>query len=295
MKIFEKIKPYLYILPVLVPILIFVYWPIVKLAELSFFNWNMMSVNKEWVGLSNYKILLTDPSFWNSVKNTGVYIVLLLILLLVIPLLAAYAITHIKSSRLQGFYKSALFLPTVLSLAVSAIVFLWLFNPISGTVNHLLGLVGLPQINWLSDPSWALISIVIITAWKTFGYHFILLLSGVLSVPQELVEAARIDGVNSNFGLLWRVYLPLSSGTVLFVFVITIAFGIQWSFVPIQMLTNGGPDHTTTHLVFTVYQYAFQFFKSGLAAAASILTFVVFSGLIIFQALVMERRTFYEN
>ncbi|WP_213525744.1 carbohydrate ABC transporter permease [Paenibacillus sp. J31TS4] len=294
MKAFQKVKPFLYLAPALIPIALFIYYPLVKSLQISFLSWNMVSPNRKFVGMDNYSYLLQNREFWNSVWNTGVYTVLLLLLLLVSPFFVAYAVTRI-SGRVQAFYKSAIFVPTVLSLAVSSIVFLWLFNPISGSVNHLIALVGIPPVNWLSDPTWALISMVIITSWKTFGYHFILLLSGILSVPQDIVEAAKIDGVSSSMGLIRRIYVPLSSGTLLFVFVMTVVFGIQWSFVPIQMLTNGGPDQATSHLVFTVYQYAFQFFKSGLASAAAVLTFLVFSGLIVFQALVMERRVHYEN
>ncbi|MFD0869501.1 MULTISPECIES: carbohydrate ABC transporter permease [Paenibacillus] len=294
MTVFKKLKPYLYLAPAVIPIAVFVYYPLVKSVEISFLSWNMVSPNRKWVGLDNYVHLLTSAEFWKSVWNTGMYIVLLLLLLLVAPFFVAYAVTRVRG-KMQSFLKSAIFVPTVLSLAVASIVFLWLFNPISGSVNHLIGLIGLPSVNWLSDPGWALISIVIITSWKTFGYHFILLLSGILSVPQDIVEAARIDGVSSSMGLIRKIYIPLSGGTIMFVFVITVVLGIQWSFVPIQMLTNGGPDQATTHLVYTVYQYAFQFFRSGLASAVSVLTFIAFSGLIIFQALVMERRVHYEN
>lgn len=294
MAIYKKVKPYLYLAPAVIPILVFVYYPLVKSLEISFLSWNMVSPNRKWVGLDNYEHLLSNQEFWKSAGNTGLYIILLLLLLLVAPFFVAYGVTQVRG-KLQSFYKSAIFMPTVLSLAVASIVFLWLFNPISGSVNHLLNLIGIPSVNWLSDPSWALISVVLITSWKTFGYHFILLLSGILSVPQDIVEAARIDGISTSLGLIRRIYIPLASGTIMFVLVITVVLGIQWSFVPIQMLTNGGPDHASTHLVFTVYQYAFQFFKSGLASAVSILTFLVFSGLIVFQALVMERRVHYEN
>ncbi|WP_054955879.1 carbohydrate ABC transporter permease [Paenibacillus dakarensis] len=294
MKFFNQLKPYLYLAPVLIPIAVFVFYPLAKSLEISFYSWNMVSVNRQYVGLDNYAHLLNSDEFWKSVQNTIVYTLLLLLFLLVFPFLVAYGITQVRN-RLQSFYKSAIFLPTVLSLAVSSIVFLWLLNPISGSVNHFLGLFGIPSINWLSAPGWSLLSVVIITSWKTFGYHFILLLSGILSVPQDLVEAARIDGVNSSLGLLRKIYIPLSSGTIMFVFVVTVVFGIQWSFVPIQMLTNGGPNQMTTHLVFNVYQYAFQFFQSGLASAVAVLTFIAFIGLIIFQAFVMERRVHYEN
>lgn len=294
MSLYNKLKPYIYLAPAVIPIVVFVYYPLVKSLEISFFSWNMVSPNRRFVGLENYQNLLTSSEFWKSVWNTGIYTVLLVLLLLVVPFFVAFAVTQVRN-KLQGFYKSAIFVPTVLSLAVASIVFLWLFNPISGSINNILQIFGLSGVNWLSDPKWALISVVLITSWKTFGYHFILLLAGVLSVPQDIVEAAKIDGVSSNMGLIRRIYIPLASGTIMFVFVITVVLGIQWSFVPIQMLTNGGPDQASTHLVFTVYQYAFQYFRSGLASAVSVLTFLVFSGLIVLQAFVMERRVHYEN
>src|SRR5690625_3320239 len=145
---FKKIKPYLYVLPAIIPLVIFVYYPLIKSTEVSLLNWNMISPDREWVGLDNYKTLFKSEEFWQSVLNTGIYSVLLLLFLLVAPFLVAYAVTQV-SDRLQSFYKSAIFVPTVLSLAVSAIVFLWIFNPISGALNHFLGLFGIPPVHWL--------------------------------------------------------------------------------------------------------------------------------------------------
>ncbi len=289
-----KCKPYLFLAPALLPLLLFVFVPLGRSVYLSFLNWNMVSPNPEWVGLANYKELLTSSEFWKSTLNTLKYAGFLLVFLLVFPYVTAYSVTHV-SPKLQGFYKSALFVPHVLSLAVASVIFLWMFNPVVGVINEGLKLLHLPTVNWLSSPNWALFSVALIVAWNTFGYHFIILLAGILAVPQEVVESARVEGLRSNVGLLRKIVLPLTGPTVLFVFIMTIIMGIQFAFVPIQMLTNGGPNQETTNLVFLTYQYGFQFFRSGLASATAVLTFGFFVILIVIQALVLERRVHYEN
>lgn len=293
-KVAKKIKPYVYIAPAVIPLLVFVYYPLLHSLTISFFNWNMVSPNKQWVGWDNYKTLVSSDEFWTAVQNTGLYIVLLLALLLVAPFFVAFAVTRVRG-KWQAFYKGAIFTPTVVSLAVASIAFLWLFNPLIGIVNELLEWIGLPKVNWLTDPEWALGSVAIITAWKTFGYHFIVLLAGLLAVPQDVIEMSRVEGLKRASGLLRNIYVPLSGGTLLYVFVITVVFGIQHALVPIQMLTNGGPNQASSHIVFLVYQYAFQFFQSGLASAVAVVTFLLFLLLILLQAFVIDRRIYYEN
>lgn len=299
MKIFLKkswriVKPYVYILPALLPLLVFVYYPLFQSLQISFLDWNMVSPNPKWVGLANYTNLLTSEEFWNAFKNTIVYSLILLIGVFVTPFIAAYAVSQLNS-RSASFYKAAIFLPSVLSLAVSAIVFLWLLNPVIGVINQLLAAVGIPGVNWLSDPNWAKLSVSLSVIWKTFGYNFIVLLACLLAVPQELKEAARVQGLRSSLGLMRNILIPLSTGTLIYVFVTSIVGGNQSIFVPVQMLTNGGPNQATGNLEFLVYQYGFQFFKSGLASATSIMTFIALSVFIIVQFKFMDRRAYYEN
>jgi sn-glycerol 3-phosphate transport system permease protein len=290
----KKCKPYLFIAPALLPLLVFIFVPLGRSVYISFLSWNMVSSTPEWVGLANYKELLTSSEFWKATGNTLTYAGYLLLFLLVCPYLTAYSVTKV-SPKLQGFYKSALFVPHVLSLAVSSVIFLWLLNPVVGVVNELLSLVQIQSINWLSSPEWALFSVSLIVAWNTFGYHFIILLAGIIAVPKEVVESARVEGMKSSVGLLRKIIIPLTGPTVLFVLIMTVVMGIQFAFVPVQMLTNGGPNQETTHLVFLTYQYGFQFFRSGLASATAVLTFAFFLVLIVVQALIMDRRVYYEN
>ncbi len=293
--LWKRIKPYAYLAPALLPLLLFVFYPLVASFHISFLEWNMVSPNPKWVGLDNYRELLFDSrefrvATWNTLK----YALWMVLFLVVLPCLAAFAVTRV-AGRAQTFYKSALFVPTVLSLAVASLIFLWLYNPIIGVLNGLLKVLGFSPVNWLNDPDWALFSMALIVAWKTFGYHFIILLAGMLAVPGEIIESTRVEGLRSHWGLLRRFFLPLTGGTLLFVFMMAIVNGIQYAFVPVQMLTNGGPDQQTNHLVFLTYQYGFQFFRSGLASATAVLTFLFFLVLVIIQARLIDRRIYYEN
>jgi sn-glycerol 3-phosphate transport system permease protein len=246
------------------------------------------------VGLDNYRNLLTSDEFWGAARHTVGYSCLLVLFLFASPFLVAFAITRV-GTKWGNFYRSAIFAPTVLSLAVSSIVFLWLLNPVIGVINKVLQLFGIPAVNWLSDPTWAIWAVTVSASWKTFGYNFIVLLAGLLAVPQEMLESARLQGLRSSVGLIRKIIIPLTAGTLIYVFITAIVVGLQYVFVPVEMLTNGGPNQTTSNLIFLVYQYAFQFFKGGLASAAAVITFLGFLLLIIIQAFVLDRRAHYEN
>lgn len=293
----RKIKNLLYICSFLFPALfflvVFTYWPVIRTFELSFYNWNMVSPNPKWVGLTNYSIILSSREFWLAAKNTILYIVLLLFLNLVIPYFGAFALARLIKKG-QTFYKGIIFMPSVLSLAVASVIFLWIFNPLTGPLNMFLSMIGMEPPNWLKSNNWVIIALGVITAWKSFGYNFILLLAGMSAVPEELIEAARLENAG-NRTIFWRIICPLTSSTALYVLVMTIIMGLQYVFVPIQMLTGGGPDQASTNLVFIVYQYAFNFFQTGTASACAIITLIIFAALIIVQSKILEKGVHYEN
>ncbi|WP_346243843.1 sugar ABC transporter permease [Shouchella clausii] len=290
----QRIKPLLFIAPAMLPIVLFIFVPLVRSIYWSFLEWNMVSPTKTWVGLDNYVELFSNREFINAAANTLWYMGMLLVLILFVPYMTAYGVTQV-SGRWQHFYRGALFVPHVLSLAVASVIFLWLYNPLIGSVNEILRFFQLPDVNWLNDANWALFAITLVVAWNTFGYHFIVLLAGILSVPEEVKESARVEGMKSKLGMLRRIVFPLTGPTILFVFVLTTVMGIQFAFVPIQMLTNGGPDQSTSNLVFLTYQYGFQFFRTGLGSATAVLTFLFFVLIILLQAKVLDRRVHYES
>lgn len=282
-----------FLLPALSLLAAFVYAPMVTTLRISFYQWNMVSTNQLWVGLANYQEILASRELWIGLWNTLVYVVILLVLNLAVPYICAFILSRLIFRR-QAFYKAAIFLPSVLSLAVASVIFLWIFNPLTGPVNSLLAACGMNPPNWLKSNGWVMLALGLITAWKCFGYNFIVLMAGMTAVPLEIIEAAKLDGA-SNWRIFWKIVVPMTSSTALYVFVMTIVMGSQYMFVPIQMLTDGGPDQGSTNIIFLVYQFAFNFFLTGKAAAFSVLILILFGGFILLQGKVLEKGVHYEN
>lgn len=282
-----------FLFPALSLMIAFIYIPMATTLRISFYQWNMVSPVQHWVGLANYQEILGSRELWMGLWNTGIYVVILLVLNLAIPYVCAFILSRLIPGG-QAFYKAAIFLPSVLSLAVASVIFLWIFNPLTGPANAMLSAVGFSPPNWLKSNGWVLLALGTITAWKCFGYNFIIFVAGLTAVPLEIIEAAKLDGA-SNWKIFWRIVLPLTSSTALYVFVMTVVMGSQYMFVPIQMLTDGGPDQGSSNVIFLVYQFAFNFFLTGKAAAFAVLVLILFAGFIILQGKVLEKGVHYEN
>ncbi|OAT82313.1 carbohydrate ABC transporter permease [Desulfotomaculum copahuensis] len=289
----RRFIPLVFIAPALFLIVLFTFWPVLSTLHLSFLQWNMISPRARWEGPGNYLSLLTGREFWLAGYNTLVYTVILLVFNLVLPYLVAYAVTRVPPRR-QTPYKALIFAPGVISLAVASVIFLWLYNPVLGPVDILLRHLGLGAPAWLTGYRTVIWALSLITTWKLFGYNFIVLLAGLVAVPRELIQAAQLEGA-SGWQIFWHIIRPQTSATSLYVLVMTVVWGAQYVFVPIQMLTNGGPDYASTNLVFLIYQYGFGFFQAGKAAACAVLTLLVFLVLILLQARVLEKKVYYED
>ncbi len=290
--IWNKIQPYVYLSPAIVIFGVFVVYPILYNLYLSFLNWNMVSPDKEFVGLTNYATFLTSTEFLQALLNTVGYIAILLVFCFALP----YGISYILGLVVQKgskFYRAVLFFPSLLSLAVAAIVFQWIFNAVNGPLAILLRDMGLESPNWFQTPKYVIVALGIIVAWRAFGYNLIVYLAAVVEVPKELIEAAKLENA-SNWTIFWKIVVPLTSPTALYVFVITFSYGLQWVVTPINMLTAGGPDNASTSLVYIIYQYAFRFFQSGQAAAAAIVTFAIFVSVVVLEKH-LEKKVHYGN
>ena len=290
--IWSRIQPFIYLAPAIVIFAVFMVYPICYNLYLSFFEWNMVSPDKEFVGLSNYSAFLTSSEFMQAMLNTVGYIVILLFFCFALPYAAAYILGLVihKGSK---FYRAVLFFPSLLSLAVAATVFQWIFNAVNGPLALVLEKFGLESPNWFQTPHYVIVALGILVAWRTFGYNLIVYLAAVVEVPKELIEAAKLENT-SNWTIFWKIVLPLTSPTALYVFIITFSFGLQWVVTPINMLTQGGPNNASTSLVYIIYQYAFRFFQSGAAAAAAIVTFVIFMAVVLLEKH-LEKKVHYEN
>lgn len=283
----------IYLAPAVLILAFFSYWPILQDLWLSFHTWNMVSPTMKFVGLANYRQLLTGAELGKVLLNTAFYILVLLLLNFILPYITSYIVAH-RLKRFQGFYRSALFIPSTVSLSVASILFLWIFNPLAGPLHLLLAEVGRQTPSFFKEPGLVIIAIGTIIGWKVFGYNLIVLMAAMVDVPKELIEAARLENA-SNWQLFRKIIIPLTSPTALYVFVITVVFGLQYVLVPVNMLTQGGPDQASTNLVYIVYQYGFVFFQTGRAAAFAVLTLLLYALFLLLKAQFIDKKVHYEN
>ena len=283
----------LFLAPAIILLTFFSYWPLLQDAWLSFYSWNMISPTMKFVGFQNYLQVLSSAEMIKVLLNTVLYIVVLVIVNFIVPYILSFIMTH-RLNHFSFFYRSALFIPSTVSLAVASILFLWIFNPLAGPLNILLEGIGLESPRWFKESGLVIVVIGLIIGWKVFGYNLILLTAAMVDVPKELIEAARLENA-SNWQLFRRIIVPMTSSTALYVFVITVVFGLQYVLVPVNMLTQGGPDQGSTNLVYIVYQYGLVFFQIGKASAFAILTMLLYAFFLIIKTKVLDKMVHYEN
>jgi len=289
----ETIKFYLLLLPSLAIFLLFVFWPFAYSVYLSFFDWNMISPEKKFVGLQNYIDIIKDPISYKVLVNTFIYIGVLLLMNCIIPYIFAFVI-DVVLKRFKNFYKTALFLPAVISLVVGSILFTWLLNPVSGPVAIILGWFDVTMPMWTKTDGWVIVILCLITSWKVFGYNFIVLYAAVNGVDRELIEAARLDRVPAR-KIFMKIVLPLSSATGIYVLIITVVQGLQYMFTPIKIITQGGPNYASSNAIYHAFHEAFVLYRTGHSAALSILTMLIFFILLLLEFKFVEKGVYYEN
>jgi len=244
--------------------------PVVWSFVLSFQHSDLQTPAR-WAGLANYRQLAHDPVFTESVQHSVVYTVLFVPVTLVASLLVAAALNR----RVRGiaFYRLAVFVPVVTSTVATGVIFTWLLDPDYGIVNAVLSKLGLPQLGFFSSPQLALYSVVAMTVWGWIGFGALIFLAGLQSTPDELLEAAQIDGC-TKAGAFWRIQVPLLRPVSAFLLVWLTINSLQL-FDEVYVTTKGGPLHSTTVVVYYLYQQAFSYFHAGYAAAIACVLFAV--------------------
>lgn len=283
----------LYLLPAGLLFLIFFYWPLLQNAYLSLFSWNMVSPNMKFVGAENFSVIFASPELWKILLNTVLFVVIMLVLNFVLPYIYSFILGHVVT-RWSSFYRSALFLPSTLSLAVASILFLWIYNPLAGPLQIVLSWFSLESPRWFKEDYLVIFAICTIIGWKVFGYNMIVMLAAMVAVPKELIEAAKLENA-SNWTIFRKIILPMTSSTAIYVFTITVVFGLQYVLVPVNMLTQGGPDQGSSNLVYIIYQYAFTFFQTGRSAAYAVITMVCYLLFLFVKNKYLEKKVYYEN
>ncbi len=279
---------YFFIFPSLLAFLIFSLYPMLDSIILSFQRLRL--TGREWVGIQNYLRLLDEPAFFRILSNTFLYAVLIVPFGVLLSLTMAALIFRLPSTA-QTFYKSAFYLPVVTSGVVLSVVWLYLYDPAFGLLNYLLGMVGIEPVLWLADPTFSLLSIVIMYHASHWGGSIILLTASMGGIPKELYEAASIEGA-SILRQVISITVPLLKPALTYVSILGTIASLQ-IFTEIFVMTRGGPNFATTNLVFSIYEYGFIRFDFGRASAVAIILLVVTIALAIVQFRVMRTNVEY--
>ena len=274
----------LFLAPSAIPLVMFTFIPMVKAGWTSLHSWNLLSPMK-WVGFDNYAFLIHDPQTQHAFLNTLYYIVGYLPLVYIGGLGLALALN--SAIPFRSFLRGMYFLPVVTSWIAVALVWRWLLNPSVGIINHVLGWIGIDGPGWWTDPVWAMPSIILASAWKDLGFVMIIILAGLQAIPEDLYEAARIDGARW-WARLFHVTLPTLAPTTFFVIVISLISGFQ-VFDQVYAMTGGGPANASQVVVQKVYDLTFRYSQAGMASALSWMLFLVILTVTVVQ-LIGQRR-----
>ncbi|WP_253281821.1 carbohydrate ABC transporter permease [Arcanobacterium phocae] len=284
-KVIERWSGVLYVLPSFSILILIALVPIVYTVYLSFTHYDVLT-DPVWVGVENYEKLSTDEKFWAALKNTIIYTALTVPLQMFIPMILADLLARTKEKWLSSFVRSVLFVPVVASLILVGTVWKYMLSGDNGILNSILGLFGIAPVNFLGDPTWAMASVVIVSAWKNIGYFLVLFYAGVLDIPYDRYEAAALDGATA-FQQFRYVTIPgLRPITVLCVILSTI-----WSFQVFDLvyaMTGGGPGGATTTLVMAIYQQGFKLFSMGSASAIAVVLLVIILVFSVAQKMLMK-------
>ncbi|MFQ3623681.1 MAG: sugar ABC transporter permease [Acetobacteraceae bacterium] len=264
------LAPWLLAGPAVAAAAVFVWLPMAASVALSLFDWSLLRREATWRGLDHYAATLANPDFHLAGVNTLVYLAALLPLQVALPLVLAFALMRVQLRWAARLYRTALFVPTVLSFPIAAVVWLWMFNPIVGVLNTLLGTVGVAPQRWLSDPDLAIWSVIAVAFWKSFGLNLLIFLAALATVPQEVCEAARIDGAGP-IRLAVAIELPLISPALFFAVVTTVIIVLDEIVGAVDVLTEGGPYRMSSNLLYFLYERGFRHFQFGEAAAVAVL------------------------
>jgi multiple sugar transport system permease protein len=289
-KKYFSIAPLLFILPAIVPLLIFWIYPMGRSLFISFTDWDYVSPEYQFVGLSNYTDLLTDPTFYSVLLNTFVFSMGVVIPCVAGGLLLALLVSG--NGKGMGIYRTLIFSPWVTPTVAISIVWSWIYEPKVGFANWVLNLIHLPGLEWTSSTTWAMPAVIIVSIWKGVGWSMIFYLNALKKVPVSLYEAASLDGA-SKWRQFVHITIPIISPTTLFLVVITSIDALQ-AYDQIQVLTQGGPAGSTRTMLYFYYQTAFEEFNMGKATATAILLVLITAVFSFLQFLLSKRWVHYQ-
>lgn len=268
----DAVSGYLFLLPALLAFLLFIGAPMVITIVLSFFDYNMLQ-GSEWINFDNYIEFFKNPTSWQIIWNTFKLTLILVALHIVIALLLAFVIYKEKRGPVKYVYRTAVYLPSILTTASVAIAWYYMFNYDFGVFNWLLSQLGISGVKWLTSFSGVIVAICLFSLWKFVGTPFLYYLIGLQGIPDGYYEAAQIDGAN-KIQTFFHITLPMLTPTLFFVITITTIKTFQIFDEP-YIITNGGPGNASRTLALHVYEKAFKAYEMGYASSVSVVLFII--------------------
>ncbi|MBB6731462.1 carbohydrate ABC transporter permease [Cohnella zeiphila] len=267
----QKRAAFFFLLPSMVILILFVFWPILNSLWLSFHHWSLLDATHPYVGLDNYRKLVHDGRFWNAADKTLYFTLGSVPLGIVLSL--GLALLANEPLRGMGAFKAVYFLPVLTSFAIISIIWSFLLDPDIGLLSYWFKELGLPSNDWLRSTTWAMPAVIMVAIWKNVGFNMVILLAGLQSISPSLYEAARMDGAGP-LQRFWRITLPSLRQTLLFVVIISVIGSFQ-VFDQVYVMTRGGPLNSTETIVYYIYHQGFELLDMGYASAIAWMLFVV--------------------
>lgn len=285
----RTITGYIFISPFLLGVLCWLVIPAGVAGWLSFQEWDLITP-PDPVGVKNFARLFQDALFWQALKVTTNYTLIAVPLAMVLGFLLAL----LMNSKVRGIraFRTMYYMPSIVPVVASAVLWAWIFNPEFGLLNILMRALGLPKVNWLLEPEWALPALILMSLW-TLGASMVVYLAGLQGIPQEYYEAAEIDGAG-RWAKLWSITIPLMSPVIFFSLIIGIIGSFQ-VFTAGYLLTDGGPQNATLFYTLYLYHNAFRYFEMGYAAALAWVLFFIILALTLLVVKYIGRWVYYEE
>ncbi len=276
---------YLFLLPFAVHFSAFVLFPFLSSVYLTFTNWNLLTMTKDFVGFSNYTGIFSDEIFYKAVANTMTYVLFDAAGVVIFGLLMGAAL----NARIRGigFYRTAFYIPVVVDWVIVSTVWMFIFDPAFGIANYGLTMLGLPKQMFLQSPTQALPIIIVSSIWKGVGYYAVFYLAALQDVPEALIEAARIDGASSST-CFWHITLPQIAPVSVFIIIMAV-IGALKGFDQFYLMTAGGPARATTTIMFYFYEVAFGFMQMGKGATIAVIFTAIVLVTVVVQRMFLNR------
>lgn len=286
----QRWRTWVWVLPALTLLVVFVYYPIVDNFRLSLFSWSAFSPRPVFVGLDNYSTAATDPVFWHSLWNNVLYALVSLVFQVGFALVLASVLEEVVHQRLRGILRTIYFIPATISITVAGILFSFLYNPQIGLLNRLLDAVGLKSLatDWLGNPHTSIWGIIAMSQWQSIGYTAVLFVVAIQRIPRELFEAAKVDGAG-HVRSFFSITIPLLREMTSLIVILTLS-GAFLVFNEVMVMTAGGPSNSSQVLGTWLYHNAFLTDNMGYASAIATIIFLITFTISAAQVVLSRRR-----